>query len=229
MSIKRTMLFATTLAVVAGASSVATPTGQAATPECGERCISVFSHALGTYAEPNFVEGVLHGAAKVGQPVIVSEASGSNPSQDLLPRLRPVSVFHAAGMVSDDVKDRYSDHLAVQIEYAPSGNGTELCVGLKKAAYQNEGLTLQPCDVPGTTVWVIDTLNFDPEDGIFALVNASSRNLVRPFAMSFPHSADPSDELNAQITVRRLQFLGRDRSPTLRQLWGALNGPLTVS
>jgi hypothetical protein len=228
MSITTKMLAAlTTLTIVVGGGTVGTIPANAATPECGPDCISVFSHALGTYGEPNFVETVLNGVARVGQPVILSQASGSDPSQDLKPNLRPVSAFYAEGMVSARVNRHYGTFFATQIRYSPLGQASDLCVGLDDVAYQNEGLTLQPCTVPATTVWIVDPLQYSPDDGVFALVNGSTRFFSHPLAMTFPRHADPTDPLESQIRVRRLQFRGHDHAVPLWQLWGALMGPLS--
>jgi len=201
---------------------------EAATPACGPGCISIFSRALGTYDQPNVVETVLGGVAQVGQPVILSPASSADPSQDLMPRPGLVSQFHAAGMVSDDVDHHYGDLRAAQIEYSPHGDRTGLCVGLASAAHQNQGLTLQPCTTPGTTVWIIDTADSPGtiSDGFFPLVNGSTTNFTHPFAMELPRSADLGDPTRSQIRVRRLQFVGRDHTPPERQLWGTLVGVL---
>src|ERR671913_1624235 len=88
LSIRRKVLAAAaTLTIVGGVSAAATGAASAATPACGEPCISIFSSELGTYANPNFVEAVLGGgAANLGQPVGLKRASGSDPSQDILPR-----------------------------------------------------------------------------------------------------------------------------------------------
>jgi hypothetical protein len=62
MSIKRKVLaVAAMLTMAGGVSTVGTLSASAATPACGQSCISVFSRALGTYAQPNFVEAVLGG------------------------------------------------------------------------------------------------------------------------------------------------------------------------
>jgi hypothetical protein len=222
---QKVMAAAAMLTIVSG-TPVGTSAAGAATSDCGENCIVIFSHALGTYGEPRFVETVLDGVAQVGQPLILSEANGSDPSQDLIPDERQVSAYHAAGMVSAKVNDRYGDYPAAQIEYSPSGVGSDLCVGLASAASQNAGLVLQPCNVSATTVWIIDPLDRAPQEGVFALVNGSTKHLVRPYAMVFPTCADPTDESTSQIRVRRLQVLGPNHTPPLRQLWGAFRGPL---
>ncbi len=223
------MLAATaSLTIVGGASAVGTPSATAATPACGQRCISVFSRALGTYSQPNFVEAVYQGIAEVGQPVILNPASSSDPSQDLIVRPGTVSDFFESGMVSAEVNHHYGSLNAVQIEYGPSGVASGLCVGLAATAFQNQGLTLQPCSVPATTVWIVATV-LSPAtaaDGYFPLVNGSTRNVSRPFVMDYPRNAHPTDEPTPQIRVRHLQLVSSERTVPDRQLWGARAGVL---
>jgi hypothetical protein len=230
VSAKRKVLgVVATLTVAVGVTAGGTLSASAATQACGAGCISIFSHELGTYAQPNAVEDVFQGVANVGQPVILKETSGSDPSEDLLNRPGPhVSDFYAAGMVSAEVNSRYGNLVAAQIEYAPSGSGTGLCVGLATVAYQNEGLTLQPCSVSATTVWIIDTPDSPATvaDHIFPIVNSSSTDFSNPFAMSLRQDEISSDVHILQIVARRLQFRTGDHLLPDSQLWGALFGPL---
>ena len=87
MSVKSKVLAAAAaaLTVVGGASAAGTLSANAATPQCGPRCIEVFSPRFGTATEPNFIESVRHGVAKLGQPAILGRASSSNPAGDLMP------------------------------------------------------------------------------------------------------------------------------------------------
>ena len=101
MSITSKMLGAlATLTIIGVVSAVEARSASAATSACGSQCGSVFSRELGTYAQPNVVEDVLDGLANVGQPVILKQASGSDPSGDILPHRELVSAFYSAGMVS---------------------------------------------------------------------------------------------------------------------------------
>jgi hypothetical protein len=226
MSIKsKVLVTAATLTMFGGLSLGGTLPASAATPECGDDCISIFSRELGTYTEPNVVETVLGGVAEVGQPVILKRASSSDPSQDFLPRGGLVSDFYAAGMVSAEVNSHYGDLNAAQIEYAPFGMASGLCVGLATIASQNEGLTLQPCTVPATTVWIIDTADYPA--GYFTIVNGSTTDFSRPFAMTYPRYQQAAEQRTQQITLRRLQFVSNEHTVRDRQLWGALFGVLT--
>ena len=231
LSIRRKVLAAAaTLTMVGGVSVAATGAASAATPECGSACISVFSSELGTYADPNFVEAVLGGgAANIGQPVGLKRASGTDPSQDFLPSGATnggkVSDFFAAGMVSAEVNRHYGGLPAVQQRYAPFGMPTDLCVGLARVAYQNEGLTLQPCDVPATTVWILHPAPAGTTPGYFPIVNGSTTDFRRPFAMHLPRNEVASGK-PLQMQVRRLQYRTGEKTLPARQLWGAIPGEL---
>jgi hypothetical protein len=229
MSIKnRVIAAAATLTVVLLVGAAGTLSASAATAECGSQCGSVFSRELGTYAQPTMVEAVLHGTANVGQPVILNHASGSDPSEDIIPHRGLVSAFYAAGMVSAAVNHHYGSLLGVQQEYAPYGVGTGLCVGLANIAYQNEGLTLQPCSIPGRTIWMIDTRDSPTTaaDGYFPIVNASTTRFQRPFAMDLVRDEVVNARRTLQIHVRRLKFLTDEKTLPDSQLWGFIPGAL---
>jgi hypothetical protein len=230
LSIKRKVLTAVaTLALLGGVIAAAPGAASAATHDCGPFCISVFSSELGTYAQPNFVEAVLGGgAAKVGQPVGLKRANRFDPSEDILPvvpegTMGKVSDFYAAGMVSAEANMHYGSLPAVQQRYAPFNIPTELCVGLARVA-QNEGLILQPCSVPGTTVWVVHEGLATPS-GYFPIINAATTDFRRPFAMHLPRNKLANGK-PVQMQARRLQFLTGEKTLRARQLWGAVFGVL---
>lgn len=229
MFIRRKVLFGPAmLAIVSSVTTAGTLPATAATPVCGVRCISIFSKELGNYKQPGAVEAVLDGSATVGRAVILKLGSGSDTSEDLIPTGgRFVSDFFRSSMVSAEVNARYGSLKAAQIEYAPKGKPTGLCVGLAKVAYENEGLTLQPCNVPGLTVWIIDTNDSrtTAAAGYFPIVNASTTDLTRPYAMSLSQTEIDNHE-TLRIYVNQLQFQGRDRTLMDQQLWGAHFGVL---
>ena len=230
MSIKSKALTATLTACTAvGVGTLTSLPANAATAQCGPGCISVFSSELGTYADPNFIETVLDGGtAHIGQPVGLSPASGTDPSQDFLPGgateegLSTVSDFHADGLVSAAVNRRYGHLDAVQQRYAPDGVDTGLCVGVARVK-QGEDLTLQPCDDP-TTVWIVyPAAGADPN--YFAIVNAATPDFCRPFAMHLPRNEVVSGDPELQMQLRHLQYRIGDRTLPARQVWGAAFGP----
>jgi hypothetical protein len=159
--------------------------------------------------------------------VILKQASGSDPSEDIIAHRGLVSAFYTAGMVSPAVNHQYGSLLGVQQEYAPFGVGTGLCVGLADVAYQNEGLTLQACSIPGRTVWIIDTHDSPTTaPGFFPIVNASTTRFERPLAMDLPQDEIVSDQQQLQLHVRHLKFLTDEKALPESQLWGFHQGVL---
>jgi hypothetical protein len=232
MSISRKIMGAlATLACVGGFAAAATLSASAATPACGKHCISIFSKELGNYKAPGVVEGTLGGVAKIGQRVILMPGSTSNTSEDEFPTGgKVVSDFYKDGMVSAAVNKKYAGLKAAQIEFAPGGKPTGLCVGLATDPYANEGLTLQKCTTPNRTVWIIDTPDSlsTAASGYFPIVSAATTDFVHPWAMDLPKFETTGHE-TLQIRTNQLQFDGSKKTLPNRQLWGALFGPLSQS
>ena len=205
-------------AVAAAVLSVTAAT--AASSQCGTLCVSIYNKGLGL---PGPVEDILDGVAAVGQPVILKQDSNSDPSEDTMAHTGLVSSFYAAGMVSSDANSHFGGFPAAQIEYAPNGVATGLCVGLASLPHENEGLTLEPCSTPGVTVWILD-FGVSPVNGYFAIINAATTDFDHPFAMSLNPDELSSDQQLLQILVRRLQFRANDNTVPDSQLWGLKRG-----
>ena len=218
MSIKsKVMAAAATLTLVGGLSVAGTLSASAATPSCGPTCINIFLHEFGTHRHPNFVLDVWRQTARVGQPIILFRTSNSDKAEDFtVSNQGTVADFFAAGLVSAAVNQHYGSEMAVQIEFAPSGKATGLCSALATTAFQNEGLTLQPCGIPGTTVWIIDTAD-SPATASFPIVNGSTTDFTHPFAMII--HGNVARKRFPQIKVQRLR--GNPDNVRISQLWGA--------
>ena len=234
MSIKRNVLaIGAIIAFAGGLIAVGTTPAKAATLACDSQsvddpvCISIFSRALGAYGDPNVVEAVLDGVAAVGQPVILAPADRSDTALDFKPVGGTVADFYAIGMLSAEVNSHYGPLPAAQIEYAPNGIRTGLCAGVAVVAFQNEGLTLVPCDVPGRSVWILD-FDASPETAPawFPIVSGSTTDFSHPFAMTYPQDQYANPARTQQIIVRRLQFVGDQHTLRDTQLWGAHIGVL---
>ena len=218
MSIKSKILAATAaLTVVGGLGTAGALSANAATPSCGDSCINIFLHEFGTHRHPNFVLDVWRQTARVGQPIILFRTSNSDKAEDFtVSNQGTVADFFAAGLVSAAVNQHYGSEMAVQIEFAPSGKATGLCSALATTAFQNEGLTLQPCGIPGTTVWIIDTAD-SPATASFPIVNGSTTDFTHPFAMII--HGNVARKRFPQIKVQRLR--GNPDNVRISQLWGA--------
>ena len=212
---------AVALTVAGGLAAAAAPPATASTTQCGTACVQIFSKLYG----PGFVESAFQGIASAGQPTILHAASNSDPTGDFInPLGHPVlvSTFYAQGMVSAAVNAHYGSEPAVQVEYAPHGQPTGLCAAVATTAYQNEGLSLQPCSTPGTTVFIIDE-NDSPATWpyYFPIVNASTTDFTHPFTMTI--DGNPAHKPFPQITLQRMHDNPTDVPDN--QLWQAPPGP----
>ena len=225
MSIKSKVLAAAAvLTLVGGLSTAGTVAASAATPQCGNACLEVYSAKFATPTSLGFVETVFLGIPLRGVPTEVRPASSSNPAEDLIvppPGKVSVSAWYARGMVSAAVNEHFGNELAVQIEYAPYGHATGLCTAVATTAYQDEPLSLQPCSTPGTTVWIIDIAD-SPATAptYFPIVNGSDTDFVHPFAMTI--LGNPAHQPFTPIIMQHLT--GNPGSVPANQLWGAHHG-----
>jgi hypothetical protein len=224
MLIKRKVLAAAAAATLGGGlSTLAAVPASAATPQCGASCIEVYSAKYATPTSLGFVETVFLGIPLRGVPTEVRPASGSNPAEDLIiPLSGTVNQLYAQGMVSAAVNAHFGGENAVQIEYAPYGHATGLCTALAVTAYQDEGLSLQPCSTPGTTVWIIDTAD-SPTTASFPIVNGSDTDFVHPFGMTI--LGNPAHQPFTPIIMQHLT--GNPGNVPVNQLWGAHFGPVS--
>jgi len=257
MSIKSKVLAsAATLTLVGGvgmAGALSAGTASAATPSCGGSCIDIFSHQFGTHHAPNYVVDVLRQGEKVGQPIVLFRTANFDPAEDWTVSFQGTTAdFFAAGLVGAAVAlhygciatvnfpDCYGLDIAVndpafEIEYAPYGVDSGLCLGVASTAVQEEGVTLQPCGVSAKTVWIADI--FDSPSTLFngyvPLINGSDTNFSQPFVLTYPASGYPTNMPRPQLQVDNITGFseGFPPGPELgtvqdNQLWGADFGVL---
>jgi len=261
MSIKSKLLAAAaTLTLVGGvgaAGALTAGTASAATPSCGNSCINIFSHQFGTHKSPNYVVDVLRQGEKTGQPIILFRTANFDPAEDWTLAFQGTTAdFFAAGLVSSAVALHYGciptvnfpdcygqtkvaiNDPAFEIEYAPFGVDSGLCMGVAATAFQGEGVSLQPCGVSSRTVWIADI--FDSPSTLFngyvPAINGSDTNFSQPFVLTYPNNGFPTDMPRPQLTVTNLTGFsqtgpGGIPGPQLgtvdsNQLWGATFGIL---
>ena len=108
------------------------------------------------------------------------------------------------------------DDPAIELEYAPFGVDSGLCMGVAATAPPSEGVTLQPCGVSAKTVWIIDT-NDSPatfSGGYVPLINGSDTNFSHPFVLTYPSNGFPTDKPRPQLfSPQPDRFLARHRHP----------------
>ncbi len=241
-----------------GAGTAATA-ARAATPSCGPACVDLFSWQFGDFTHPNFALDVFQGGAKTGQPLILFRTSNSDKAEDFAGEFDGLtSDFYAAGLVSSAVamhwgcvsgtivpvnipggqilcSPGYTNDPAGEIEYAPDGVDSGLCVGLAAGAFQGEKVSLQPCGESSRTVWIVDTVDQAAitTAGI-PLINGSDTNFSHPYVLTYPVNAEPWAKPRVQLTVTRLTGFTQPGVPFIpvistvnsNQLWSADLGVL---
>jgi hypothetical protein len=176
---------AAALAIVTGVGAAGTQTANAATPECGETCLSLYSAAFGTSQSPNFVLDVLNNVPRTGQPLILAPASGTNQGEDFIADTpEPVSTWVEAGLMSPGLDPLYGKLYATEIEYVPYGAPTGECVGLGADTSILAPVTLQPCGVSAHTLWIFDGATTQP-GSLFALISGTTdSNFRQPISLT---------------------------------------------
>ena len=258
MSIKSKVLAAAaTLTLFGGvgvAGALTAGSAAAATPSCGDSCIDIFSHQFGTHLEPNYVVDVLRQGEKVGQPIILFRTANFDPAEDWTLAFQGTTAdFFAAGLVSSAVALHYGciagvnfpdcygfgkpaaiNDPAFEIEYAPFGVDSGLCMGVAATAFNDEGVSLQPCGVSSKTVWIADI--FDSLNTLFngyvPVINGSDTNFSQPFVLTYPNDSTPTDKPRPQLVVTNITGFSNTSPPffipgpelgtvDVNQLWGA--------
>src|SRR3984957_19198268 len=245
MSIKKKVFaVAATMTMVGGVSAVGLLPAVAQTPSCGDNCLTVFGDEYG----PQYIADVLRQGEKVGQPVIQFRNSDSDPAEDFVYNEQdPVSDFFAAGLVSSAVDlhyggagcasgftpgtpptctNPYPDDNAFEMEYAPYGVDSGLCVGTGSTAGNGTPVALEACGVSSRTVRIEDAADSEGPDGM-PLINGSDTNFSHPYVLHSPGNADPTDMPRVQLNTWTLQQYS-DGTVYDNELWiegGGIDGP----
>jgi hypothetical protein len=240
------------LTLTAGAAIAAT--AGAATPSCGTKCLNGYSKQFGK----QFITDVFRQGAKKGQPVILFPRSNSDPAEDFTVSFQgTVSDFYAAGLVSSAVELHYGgakflnitsntpvgvDEVAGEIEYAPFGVDSGLCIGVpsgRLAATGSALVSLQPCGEDGRTVWILDGVDIcnSFQFGEAPLINGADTNFSHPSVLTYPGNGYPTDRPRPQLRVTNLTGFSQNGPPSpnpsgcqsivaanTNQLWSAYLG-----
>ena len=213
MSIKSKVLAAAaTLTLVGGvgvAGALTAGPAAAGTPSCGPSCINLFNK---DFPPAGFTGGaaspvdVFRQGERTGQPVILFRSSNSDPAMDWSASFQgTVNQLVTLGLLSPLTGLHYGDDFAFENAYTPFGVFSGLCLGVAATAFQNEGVTLQPCGASSRTIWIVD----DNESFLHnfpgvPLINGSNTNFSHPFVLTYPPNANPTDIPRVQLRVTNL-------------------------
>jgi hypothetical protein len=216
MSIKKKVFaVAAAMTMVGGVSAVGLLPAAASTPSCDGSngdCINYFGDQFGS----DFILDVLRQGEKVGQPIIQFRGSNTDPAEDFVYNEQgTVADFYAAGLVSKALALHYGglavgapDYNAFELEYAPYGVDSGLCMGVGSTAGNGTPVALEPCGVSSKTVWVEDIGDSPGDDGPDypqPLINGSDTNFSHPYVLHYPGNAYPTDMPRPQLNTYMLQ------------------------
>lgn len=210
------MRAAVVAAVIAAAAGtvLAVPPAMAATTACGAGCVSFYPISTGT----SDVLAVSNPSRSpyTGESVTIAAASTTNKGEDwVLDEQDPVSAFYEAGLMSAEMNLHWGSDEAYEIDYAPGGSFTGLCLGTT-ASNGGGAVTLRPCGVSAATLWVGDTA--DQDGRAVPLINGNDTNY------SYPYSLE-AGSVGAQLTSSEL-LADPDYPPSTTQEWGTIYGVL---
>ena len=213
MSIKSKVLAAAaTLTLVGGvgvAGALTAGPAAAGTPSCGPSCINLFNK---DFPPAGFTGGaaspvdVFRQGERTGQPIILFRSSNSDPAMDWSASFQgTVNELVPLGLASPLTALHYGDDFAFENAYTPFGVFSGLCLGVAATAFQNEGVTLQPCGASGRTIWIVDDNEsfFHNFPGV-PLINGSNTNFSHPFVLTYGMNNNPTDKPRPQLTVTML-------------------------
>ena len=212
---------------------------RAATPSCGTHCLNIYSKQ---FPEKAFIADVFRQKQAVGQPVILFQRSNFDPAEDFTVSFQgKVSDFFAAGLVSAQVMLHYgctpgfvftgsqgavitcplntADELAGEIEYAPFGVESGLCIGVpvsRLPAVGSAPVSLQPCGTDAGTVWILDGVDICNSFafGEAPLINGADTNFSHPSVLTYPSGKFPTDKPRAQLLVKNLTGFSQNGPPS---------------
>ena len=153
----------------------------------------------------------------------------------------PVSDYFQAGLVSAGVALHYGckagvdatscapnqpDDVAFELDYAPYGADTGLCMGVASTAAQGTVVSLQPCGVNNHTLWILDSSQ-PLTTAYAALIAASDTDFTAPYVLT------DDGPVNGLPFEQQLETANLVTSPAglveASQLWGADTGTLPIS
>jgi hypothetical protein len=218
-----------TLTVVGGGLGVAgTMTASAATPSCSTNCQQLFSQKYG----PKYVLDVYQAQAKAGQPVILFQASNSDPAEDFnFVSEGTVGSFyrHNYKLVSPQFAKTYSADQAGEIEYSPYGLNSNFCLSTPgQTAREDDDITLQWCGKTAGSLFAVDEAHAvsdrRSEGGDVPLISGATTSFSNPLVLNYPEG-NPTDMPRPQLNVEPEQSYSGGQVYD-NQEWGVQGGPV---
>jgi len=210
---KKFQLLGTLTAVAAAAATgvviLAAPASHAASTACGNLCTDFYPQTTGA-TDIISTTGTAQGSA-----IDLATAADLLPEDFQLSALGTVADFYNAGIIGPAVGTTWPSDPAYEIEYAPGGSGSGMCLGTAAAAAQNSVITLQPCGVSADTIWV--GLTVDHIGGYMPFIAGSDTIVNNPYVLT----AGPA---GASLQTQKLGLVAGTFAP--KQMWASKTGAI---
>jgi hypothetical protein len=212
---------AATLTIVGGGlGMVGTMTASAATPNCGSTCVNIFSQKYG----PQYLVDVFQAKSAAGTPVILFQASNSDPAEDFVTVDEGTvhNFYRHYGLVSAAFAKTYSADEAYEVQYEPYGLNSNFCLSTWPGEAPQAGylVRLESCGAYSNSLWAADTdantapngssVTYDRHStgGVFspnhtdvALINGATNSFSNPLVLNYP-AGNPTDMPRPQLNVQ---------------------------
>jgi hypothetical protein len=177
-----------------------------ATPACGNGCFNLHSLAFGhVQIQSANVPGDNGVGGKIGQTINLKYATDSSPNEDFVQGyIGTVSQLCPQGLLSPYICNTYSTDPVYESNWAPYGNQSGLCAGARLPANPGEPVSLRPCGVNGSTLWVADVKH--SRNGYMPFLNGADRNYSHPLVLTVV----PGKKIGLRLRLERLNPLSHD-------------------
>jgi hypothetical protein len=194
---------AATMVMVGGGLGMAgTLTASAATPSCGDSCISLYTQKFGTH----YYVDVYQQRAAAGQESILFQASNSDPALDFT-YVDEGTVHdlyaHGTKIVTAAVAHTYGSDTAFQLEYSPYGRNSGFCLSTWPGVAPQPGyaVRLETCGKYSNSLWIIDSANETSNHKYAPLINGATNSFSNPEVLNYP-AGNPTDMPRPVLNVQ---------------------------
>jgi hypothetical protein len=222
-----------TFAMVGGGLGVAGAlTASAATPSCGQHCISLFTQKYG----PQYLVDVYQQRAVAGNESILFQSSNSDPALDFTLMFSGTvgSYYNRYGLVSAAFAHTYRDDPAFEFQYSPYGVNSNFCLSTWPGEAPQPGykVRLESCGQYSNTLWAADLENqvkdrrgnaFDSNDA--PLINGATNSFSSPEVLNYP-AGNPTDMPRPVLNVQPENTYSNG-DVFDNQEWGGIIGPVS--
>jgi hypothetical protein len=196
---------ATFVMVGGGLGMAGTLTASAATPSCGNSCVSLYTQKFGQHY---YVDVYQHRAA-AGQESILFQASNSDPALDFTYTGEgTVHDFYKRGLVTAAFDKTYANDQAFELQYAPYGRNSGFCLSTWPGVTAEAGykVRLETCGKYSNSIWAVDAQNaVTHHHGVVEyapLINGATNTFSNPLVLNYP-AGNPTDMPRPVLNVQQ--------------------------